>query len=211
MICVFEHPERNGNEFIEKAYQYLSEQRKEKMSAYRMESDRINSCAVYILLRYALFREYGITEAPVFVFGDHEKPFLRDHPEIHFNLSHCKTAVCCIVSDSSTAIDINEARSVSDGVIRRVCSEKEQKEISLSADPLLCFMGYWTRKECYSKLTGEGMSMDFSKITDELPEYGNIRTIAADDYVMSYYSLKEEQIVKADRNIIFDALKNLHF
>ncbi len=176
-----------------------------------MENDRINSCAVYLLLRYALFREYGIEEAPVFVIGEHEKPFLRDHPDIYFNLSHCKTAVCCILSDNNTAIDINDIRSVNGAVIRRVCSEKEQNEISLSDRPELCFMEYWTRKECYSKLTGIGMTMDFRKITADIPEYKNIRTITADDYVMSYYSHKGVEIIKADENIIFDTLKNLHF
>ena len=209
VVYVLEHPDSFGAELIEKSRLFMSEQRLKKIFFYRMEQDRINSCAVYLLLRYALAREYGIRLAPDFVFGDHEKPYLKELPEIHFNLSHCKTAVCCIVSHSNTAIDINDIRSVGDAVIRRVCSENEQQAIMKSPKPDICFMEYWTKKECYSKLTGAGMSMDFSKITAELPDYKSIRTKVSDDYVLSYYSRREEEIHKPSLNRIFELLDKI--
>ena len=35
-------------------------------------------------------------------YGQHGKPYLRNHPEIHFNISHCEGLAVCVFSDTET-------------------------------------------------------------------------------------------------------------
>lgn len=177
-----------GEAFVEQSRQFLSRQRTERLDAVRALSDKVNCCAAYLLLRYALYKEYGMTDAPVFGYKDREKPFLSESPEIHFNLSHCKNAAACIVSGSNTAVDIMEKRKLHSNVHKRVCSEQELHILEESSDPDLAFIQLWTRKECYSKLTGLGLAMDFRTITDSLPEMEHIHTVIRDDLVLTFFS-----------------------
>ncbi len=62
----------------------VSEQRRQKVLQYRQIHDQRQSLAVYLLLCEALEKEYGIIEQPEFSYGAHGKPFLANHPDIHF-------------------------------------------------------------------------------------------------------------------------------
>ena len=193
MVYVLEDSDRITEGFEEEQARFLSGQRREAIGKYRSARDRINGCAVYMLLRYALIKEYGYCRAPVFRFGEHGKPYLADREDIFFNMSHCKNAVCCIVSDKETAIDITDMREVRPAVIRRVCSEAERQIIKESAEPQRAFLKMWTRKECLSKLSGRGMSQPFIELTDELSEAAGLHTVVCRDHIYTYYSSAEEK------------------
>ena len=193
MVYVLEDSDRITEGFEEEQARFLSGQRREAIGKYRSARDRINGCAVYMLLRYALIKEYGYMHAPEFSYGEHGKPFLADRADIFFNMSHCRNAVCCIVSDKETAIDITDIREVNPSVIRRVCSENERQRITESAEPQRTFLKMWTRKECLSKLSGRGMSQGFRELTDELPEAAGLHTIVCREYIYTYYSPVEEK------------------
>ena len=195
MVYILENSDRITEGFEEEQARFLSGQRRETIGRYRSAQDRINGCAVYMLLRYALIKEYGYSHAPEFRYGEHGKPFLADREDIFFNMSHCKNAVCCIVTDKETAIDITDFRDVNSAVIRRVCSGDERQRIMNSADPERTFFELWTRKECLSKLSGRGMSQGFRELTDELPEAAGLHTIVCGDYIYTYYSPAEENTI----------------
>lgn len=195
MVYLLENSDRLTADFFIRGMSLLSPQRQDKVQRYASERDRINGCAAYLLLRYGLLMEYGITEAPLFCFGEHEKPFLRDYPSLHFNLSHCKTAVACILSDTNTAIDVTDRRVVRQAISRRVCSLAEQQRIADSSDPTGCFLQMWTRKECLAKLTGEGMSRPFRTITDDWQEAAFVHTEERPCCILSYYAEADTDIV----------------
>ena len=50
----------------------LSAQRREQALQFRYELGRKTCAAAYLLLREGLQKEYGITEPPVFEYGEHE-------------------------------------------------------------------------------------------------------------------------------------------
>ena len=207
MIYLLENTDKLDESFIKEAEPYLSKQRIERINSIRPINDKINGCAVYLLLRYGLLCEYGITEAPVFDFGEHGKPGLRDTPEIHFNMSHAKNAVCCIVSESETAIDITDIRPLKHNVVRRVCDEREQGIIYASAEPDRTFLKMWTLKECLSKLSGKGMSVNFASLTDMSEGAGAVHTIEKSEYILSYYSMQEKKIVITDKTMLLRRLR----
>ena len=206
MVYILKNTDKLSADIIENCLPLLSVQRRSKLNAYGSVLDRVNGCAVYILLRYALIKGYGYTNAPVFIFGEHGKPLLSDRKDLYFNMSHCRNAVCCIMSDKNTAVDITDIRTVRSGIIRRVCSMNEQELITGSADPQRMFLRLWTRKECLSKLSGMGMSQGFRSLTDELPEASGLHTTDFGDHILTYYSEKEEKI-----NILSDPQRLISF
>lgn len=209
MVYLSENTDTLTEEFLIRGKPFLSQQRSAKIEQYGSQRDRIDGCAAYLLLRYALFREYGICEAPLFTFGEHEKPFLQDYPAVYFNLSHCKTAVGCIVSEHDTAIDVTDRRRVRNNVFRRVCSKKEQEQLAVSDDPDNCFLRMWTRKECLAKLTGEGMSRPFHTITDEWQQAANVYTEEHSSCILSYYAETPLSVITVSVEELFKTLESI--
>ena len=92
------------------ALQLVSKQRREQALRFKFERGQRTCILAYLLLKKALHEEFGITANPVFEYGEHGKPIFVGHPEIHFNLSHCREAVVCAVSDRPVGIDVESIR-----------------------------------------------------------------------------------------------------
>ena len=190
MIYIAEHTDRLDGSFLEKSQELLSWQRREYIGQYALESDRINGTVAYLLLRYALAKEYGIKEKPIFEYRERGKPYCKGYENIYFNMSHCKNAVVCILSDKNTAADIMDIRKIRSGIIRCSCTEEEKQFLLSSTQPDRDFIKIWTRKECYSKFDGRGLLLDFSEINENMPEMKCIHTLDCGEYILSYYSEK---------------------
>ena len=129
----------------------LSEQRREQCLKFRHELGRQTCAAAYLLLCEALRKEYGITEKPVFEYGEHGKPTISGHPEIHFN------------------VDIESIHRYSESLARYVMSDKEMEQILHAENPALVFTQLWTRKEAAVKRSGYGISNDMKHVLEGLP------------------------------------------
>ncbi|MBO4624244.1 MAG: 4'-phosphopantetheinyl transferase superfamily protein [Bacteroidales bacterium] len=149
----------------EQALSRVSPQRREQALRYVKDSDRRQSLAAYLLLLQALEEEYGISDPVEFGFGPHGKPFLKDYPHIHFNLSHCPGASLCVLEASPVGCDIEGVPPVLDeDLCRWVCSDQEFAQIRQSARPTVAFTRLWTRKEAFLKFTGEGLTDHLKKL-----------------------------------------------
>ena len=146
-----------------------------------MKNKKAGLCSAYafLLLRYALGKEFGITDIPVFIRGEQDKPFLRDTPDIFFNMSHIGTRVVCAVSRSPVGVDIQDIRPLKLHVGRKFLTAKELSKAESIADPdelsrELCRI--WCIKESYGKFTGKGYTEGFSCFgADELVAAGKVR------------------------------------
>lgn len=196
MIYILEDTDCLDEGFLSESESLLSEQRKEKLKEYAVFSDKINGSAVYLLLRYGLKKEYHVTEKPDFIFRENGKPYIDGN--IYFNLSHCKNTAVCILSDTDTAVDVMELRTIRSAVIKRTCTMTERQRLSQSDTPERDFIRLWTRKECYAKLKGKGLQLDFSKIGEDLPEMHDIHTIDFGKYILSYYSKGTAEIMNVN-------------
>ena len=157
---------------LEETLKQVSPQRREKALRFRHEAGRRQSVAVYLLLKKALKQEYGITGDLEFGFQEQGKPFLLQYPEIHFSLSHCKVAVACAVSNHPVGIDIEHIRPYRPELGAYVLSEEERQQVEGAERSDVEFIKWWTRKESYLKLTGEGIrndlkTLDLSKVQQE--------------------------------------------
>jgi 4'-phosphopantetheinyl transferase len=93
-----------------------------------------------------------------FAQGEHGKPYLPDHPQVHFNLSHSGSRVMCIMGPAACGCDV-EKTDRSEKQIRmviRCLAESEQRQAARSA---VDFFRIWTLKESILKLSGEGIAI----------------------------------------------------
>lgn len=163
----------------------LSDQRREQALKFKHELGRKTCAAAYLLLCEGLRREYGLTEKPVFGYGEHGKPFLLEHPEIHFSLSHCREAVLCVVSDRPVGADIESVREYHESLVRYTMNDDEVADIVHSACPALIFTRYWTKKEAVVKLSGEGLRSDMKNVLTGFPRHVETWVNAERGYVYS--------------------------
>ena len=145
----------------------ISEQRREQALRFRFERGQRTCVLAYLLLKRALKEAYGITENPLFEYGEHGKPSIAGHPEIFFNLSHCREAVACAVSSRPVGIDVESVGRYRESVARYAMNDDELSQI-LSADrPDVVFTRLWTMKEALLKLTGDGISAAMKHVLDD--------------------------------------------
>ena len=71
---------------LKKAYDLVSQNRKEKIDFYRFEKDKKLSAGAYLLLK-KLLEEEDITK-PAFKTEKYGKAYISNYDNIHFNLSH---------------------------------------------------------------------------------------------------------------------------
>ncbi len=175
---------RLSDEELEAQINRLPEQRREVCLGYRHSLGRRQALFSYLLLCQGLQQEYGICQMPDFTYGEHGKPFLSAHPDIHFNISHCRHAVACALSNQPIGIDIESIRSAKQSVIDYAMNEQESLLIRESDDPDRAFTRLWTQKEALLKYTGQGIN---ESMKDVLLCVSNIEleTTETDDYILS--------------------------
>lgn len=146
------------NDFdLDEALSQLSEQRRQQALRFRHELGQRQCAAAYLLLCKALREQYGITEQPIFSYGEHGKPSIVGHPDIHFNLSHCSQAVVCAVSSQPVGVDVETIRHFKEPLARYTMNDDELSLITASSAPDVEFVKLWTKKEAVLKLLGTGI------------------------------------------------------
>lgn len=184
--------DENINDFdLDEAMTLLSEQRREQVARYKMEGPRRQAVAAYLLLRKALREMYGIYDAPVFEYDANGKPSILGHPEIFFNLSHCRKAVACVVADSPVGIDVEETCRFSDSIARYTLDDEEYESVVKADNPSQAFIRLWTMKEALLKYTGEGLRRDIKTVLRLSPANKvEFLTELHDGYVVSVVNTK---------------------
>ena len=154
----------------EAALPLLSEQRREQCLKFKHEQGRKTCAAAYLLLCEGLRQEYGITEPPVFEYGEHGKPSIVGHPDIFFNMSHCKEAAICVLSDKPVGVDIESMRRYRESLARYTMNDEEMAQILQAERPDMEFTRLWTLKEAVLKRSGEGIRNDMKHVLDGLKD-----------------------------------------
>ena len=151
---------------LEAALKEISEQRREQALKFKHEQGQRLCVLAYQLLKQGLREEYGINDNPVFEYNEHGKPSIVGHPEIYFNLSHCKEAAVCVISNHPIGVDVESIREFKESLVQYTMNDEEIREINASAQPASAFIRFWTMKEATMKLIGTGISNDMKTIID---------------------------------------------
>ena len=141
--------------------------RMEKVTSLRHQADKQRSLAASLLLSYAM-KEYGFPYDTSIQISSHGKPYIAsaNGDDFHFNLSHSGSYAAIAYGPSPVGIDIQENRTISEGVANRIQSEREKEDMSSysgSEKKQHQLLQYWCIKESYIKFIGTGLSYDMRK------------------------------------------------
>lgn len=164
-MLLFEQPQDVTQQELNRDLLLLPEWRRKKVLSFRFLIDQVLCAKAYLLLKKGLKDRYGIDDNPAFDYIRHDKPVLRDYPDIHFNLSHCRKGVMCVIADRPIGCDIEEIEEKLDMALCRHCyNDNEVTNITSSEEPCIEFTKLWTMKEATLKLTGEGINNDLPSL-----------------------------------------------
>ena len=129
MIYLFSEYERITPEIEQMLIDKLPPKRRERTLRFKHRGGRLSCLLGYLLFLYGFRNIYKESALPDFDVTSSGKPYLKDYPDIHFNISHCNGAVACIFSDMAVGLDIQEMREMSDSILNKVCSNEEIEQI----------------------------------------------------------------------------------
>jgi len=146
---------------FQECYSQLSAYRRAKIDRYRFIKDKRLSLGAGMLMDRGL-REYGLKEADVTI-GQQKngKPYLPEHPHIHFNLSHSENMVLAVFAGAEVGCDIEYTKEADLKLAKRFfCPEEYEFLASLEGEERnSAFYRLWTLKESFLKATGMGMEL----------------------------------------------------
>ncbi len=180
--------------FVEKCITFFPKWRKEKMLRYKHLKGQIQCGLGYILLIHALREEGVFKEMPEFSYNEHDKPFLKNYPGWYFNISHSKTAVCCVLSRKEMGIDIEEVGEYKESLAAYICNDKELESLHDSENKADDFYKLWTRKEAVFKMIGSGITNDIKDILDT--PYINITSLKVDNIWLTVVRQHQSEVDK---------------
>lgn len=102
------------------------------------------------------------------------KPSLPDHPEIHFNITHCPGLAACAFHDGPIGIDAELPGYFAEVLTGKALTASEKEFLDMqSSSPSLrdeWFYRFWTLKEAYVKMTGSGVDTDLKAFSFSFKE-----------------------------------------
>ncbi len=138
--------------------------------------------------------------------GEHGKPYLKEFPDIHYNISHSNGLVVCGIGDRKLGIDVERIRPFRENLQKKVLSDEERhrlKEIQPEGQNEY-FFRLWTLKESYVKAIGCGITIPLKNISFEwkdewtaataVPGASFYQTILDGGYVLSVCTFGREEI-----------------
>lgn len=164
MIQIFDDMTQVTEAEVRRMLPLVNIQRRDEALRYKHLFGQFCCLKSWLMLK-ELLKPLGINDLE-FEFNEHGKPFLKHHPEVHFNLSHCKNGIAVAVDNTPIGIDIESFRNFDDALVRKTMNDSEIAIINASDDAAATFITYWTKKEAVLKLRGTGISTDLYQVLD---------------------------------------------
>lgn len=164
MVYIFDQMESFDDACHEQALSVLSEQLRKRVLDIHHKAGQRQRLAAYLLLGHALKKEFQFSGTPLLDFTPKGKPYLAEHPDIHFNQSHCAYGVACIIGTTPVGIDIEKIGAYKPDLAEYISSPQELDDIRCADNPAESFTCLWTRKESYLKCTGSGLIDELKEI-----------------------------------------------
>ncbi len=179
--------------------QYISNTRSAKVERYIHDTDKKNCLFNYLMVTYCISVYAKIDrDSIIYGYNNTNKPILVSHPNIHFNASHTKGFLCCMISDSECGIDVEHSSNAPIDILDIAFSESEKNFLNNCNDSYSnynnTFFKMWTLKEAYTKYLGTGLYEDICKINTLSDHFNqNSMTYNYNNYVISTYNISKEK------------------
>ncbi len=162
---------------------FVQTEKRERILKQKVKQNTDNMLIGEILAKVIIKKTFGIGIAQQeFAYTECGKPYLPNHPDVHFNISHSGEYVACTVSNKPVGVDIQKIGEYNSDVAKRVCNEKELVQIENSLDRASEFTKLWAQKESVLKMYGTGIAG--GDIKNCLNSY-NVQSERVEDYWVS--------------------------
>ncbi len=164
-------PELLSDNVMERMRQAVSKERREQSLRFQRQQDAQRSLIGELLIRYILKERYQLpSHTLTFSKNSYGKPYLNEHTDIHFNLSHAGDWVICADGQVPVGVDIEKIRPIDFAIAERFFTASEYKLLMDTAEQerLQLFYTLWTLKESYIKFVGKGLSIPLDSFAIEL-------------------------------------------
>ena len=162
MVSIFDDMTQVTEAEVRRMLPLVDEARRNEALRYKHLFGQYACLKSWLMLKELLL-SMGINDLEM-EYNEHGKPFLAQHPKVHFNLSHCKKGIAVVVDFAPVGIDIESFRKGSTSLIHKTMNHTEAEWINASSDPVEAFTQYWTKKEAVVKLRGTGLTDDLHHI-----------------------------------------------
>lgn len=110
-----------------------------------------------------VLNRYGLKTKDI-EYTEKGKPYISE--KFFFNLSHSGSLVMLAVSNEDVGLDVQKKVPFKQSLLERIATDGERKRLDwlITSEPETL----WAVKESYSKLTGDGIGMDFQRISFDI-------------------------------------------
>lgn len=124
-------------------------------------------CAPQNLLAWLLRRYHGLEYLPIIARAAQGKPYFLDRPDLCFSYSHTGDLVLCAVGSRPLGADVEAVVPRRAALPTYSFSREEADRWRSLGGNWPAFYTVWTRKEAWSKYTGEGLSRPWKTPPEE--------------------------------------------
>ena len=143
----------------------------EDLKLKKTEFGKISKVMGYVLLLQAL-KDLNIKTLPILEYNQYGKPFLKNIPNLYFNISHTNDEdnlyLVLVIDNEEVGIDIELIKTRKDSLIRYCTNEIEYHSIINSNNIDEEFTRHWTKKESYLKCIGIGITKDLKNCLNDI-------------------------------------------
>jgi 4'-phosphopantetheinyl transferase len=154
---------------LDAARALLSTAEQERADRFRMRGDHERFAKSRGALRRILAeRTRQDARTLVFVEGDGRKPELRDHPAVHFNLSHSGDYALIAAGAQPLGVDIEAMREFDWRALAQINFHPDERaalEARAGEAARDAFFQFWAHKEAFLKATGIGLTDHLAAIS----------------------------------------------
>ena len=169
-IYVMDISELKEQERYERAYALSDHRRQQKADALSTAAGKACCIGAGLLLSFSL-RKMGIQlKDTELVYNEFGKPFLKEHENVFFNLSHSGCMVACVVGNVPCGIDIQKVQAYNPKLVKRFFAKEEQDYLEgfLEGEKRDIYYTYlFSSKESHAKRDGISAVAVLSTIVDQ--------------------------------------------
>ena len=149
-------------EEYERILSHLPEEAIKRAQRFRRQDDRVRSVVAAFMMKRdveRILRERNLPPHFRILRGVYGKPYVAEHPDIHFSISHSGAVIVYASGTESLGVDVEEMACGDLSEFRGFFRTHEWNHINTSEHPIFEFYRVWTVREAFSKLIGQGLSI----------------------------------------------------